>query len=93
MSPGVATDALLRLKLLSSCVTKGRCGSGSSAAAICDDARQSDPEGFWSGYRFRLLGGQGQVVEESVVEVYDRDHGELRLATALARVPEVGQSV
>ncbi|MDX1946566.1 MAG: hydantoinase B/oxoprolinase family protein [Pirellulaceae bacterium] len=71
---GTFTDCLarrpdgvtLRRKVLSSAVTKGAVGAGSSASHIVDPAR-AEPAGFWSGYRLRVLDDTGRVIGESAV--------------------------
>ena len=55
--------ALLRHKLLSSGVTKGRTQEGSTGKLIRDAARHSDPHGIWQGYCCQLLDEQGRVVD------------------------------
>src|SRR5262245_24575115 len=53
---------LLRRKVLSSGVTKGVAGAGSSGQVIVDDAR-NEPDGFWQGYRLRWNTYESVVVE------------------------------
>ncbi len=57
---------LLRRKVLSSAVTKGRAAGESTAVVIVDPAR-AEPAGFWTGYSLRLLNDAGAVVGQSVV--------------------------
>ncbi len=83
--------SLLRHKLLSSGVTKGAAAAGSSTRHVLDDARKADPDGFWSGYAFRLLDGQGQVIATSEVAAFDRDSGRLTLDPPLSQAPQPGQ--
>ncbi|MBI3465903.1 MAG: hydantoinase, partial [Planctomycetes bacterium] len=83
---------LARHKLLSSGVTKGAAGLGSTAACICDPARTADPAGFWEGYRLRLLDAAGQAVAEARVAEFERESGTLRFATLLSTDPKHGQA-
>ena len=59
---------LLRRKVLSSGVTKGVAGEGSTPDAIVDPAR-TEPAGFWKGYTLRQL---GQATESIVADSWDR---------------------
>ncbi len=52
---------LLRYKLLSSGVTKGRIAEGSDRSRVIDPARCGDPDGFWNGYQLVVLGPAGQA--------------------------------
>jgi 5-oxoprolinase (ATP-hydrolysing) len=83
--------SLARLKLLSSGVTKGAVGTGSSRASVSDPARSADPERFFTGYDFRLLDGEGRTVATAKVAQFDRARGELRFAEPLAIEPRAGQ--
>jgi len=83
--------SLSRHKLLSSGVTKGCISEASTASLIHDPARRSDPDGFWSGYRCRLLDGQGHIVDEALVRDHDSRRGVLQLADPLSRRPETNQ--
>lgn len=76
--------SLVRHKLLSSGVTKGAAGPGSDRSRIVDAARRRDPPGFWQGYELRALDRQGAVVASARVASFDRDRGELALASPLA---------
>ncbi|MBW3598763.1 MAG: hydantoinase, partial [Planctomycetes bacterium] len=82
---------LLRNKVLSSGVVKGAVGEGSTAEAIADPARQSDPLDFWTGYRLRLLDGQGAVVAESAIAHFDHARGVFKLDSPLAVSPHPAQ--
>ena len=64
---------ILRRKLLSSGVTKGSVGRGSTAAEIIDASRVTDPPGFWNGGTIRLLNAEGQMAAEGIVERNDDD--------------------
>jgi 5-oxoprolinase (ATP-hydrolysing) len=83
---------LLRRKVLSSGVTKGGVGPGSSAEAIVDPARRDDPAEFWAGYRLRLIDASGQTLAESQVNHFDRAAGTLHLDPPLAAKPTQGLS-
>src|SRR6185503_6980979 len=76
---------LLRRKVLSSGVTKGRAGAGSTLEAIVDPAR-SEPEGFWAGYRLRLIDEKGQTIAESSV-IQSGSDGRLTLAPTTHHSP------
>jgi len=55
---------LLRRKVLSSAVTKGVAGKGTSREILVDAAR-NEPDGFWRGYQLRWDGHCVSVVTES----------------------------
>ncbi len=59
---------LLRRKVLSSGVTKGVAGEGSTPDAIVDLAR-AEPARFWKGYTLRQI---GQTTESIVADSWDR---------------------
>ncbi len=84
--------SLVGHKLLSSGVTKGIAGAGSSAAAIIDAARGDAPAGFWNGMRFRLLDSAGRSVAEGIVTEFDSQARALRLDNRLPVRPSVRQS-
>src|SRR5262245_43729468 len=54
---------LLRRKVLSSWITKGRAAAGSSSGRMVDAAR-NEPAGFWTDYRLYLLDGKGGAIAE-----------------------------
>ncbi len=54
---------LLRRKVLSSGVTKGVAGAGTTPDEIVDPARQ-EPEGFWTGYSLRQ---PGTTIESTII--------------------------
>lgn len=97
---GTFTDCFLRRpdgtlgrhKLLSSGVTKGAVGAGSTADTIVDAARCPDPPDFWCGATLRLLDPQGRVVDEATVTHFDAVAGTLHLAQALAEPPAPEQA-
>lgn len=78
------TDTILRHKLLSSGVTKGSVGVGSTARCIRDPLRERDPKDFWVGFRFTLLDSEGVVANESRVSAFDHVQGELTLDPPLS---------
>lgn len=84
--------SLRRHKVLSSGVTKGAAAEGSTGSAFFDPLRIGDPAGFWAGYRFRLLDGNGECVAESLVCDSDAKSGKLRLEPALPDIPTAGQA-
>src|SRR5438105_6719161 len=64
--------AIRRHKLLSSGVTKGRVGEGSSQYVICDASRRNDPAEFWTGWQLSIVGDDGQVIDRAEVTGFDR---------------------
>ena len=96
---GTFTDCFARLpdgslkrhKLLSSGVTKGAVGSGSSQTAIVDPARAADPAGFWNGFTLRLLSRDGKTVDERRVKQFEAASGTLQLDAPLTAAPTAGQ--
>jgi 5-oxoprolinase (ATP-hydrolysing) len=69
---------LLRRKVLSSGVTKGCAAVGAKDTTIADPARD-EPDGFWRGYRLRLLADTGEsAIECDVVDSHTS--GELEVA-------------
>ncbi|HEY4311920.1 MAG TPA: hydantoinase B/oxoprolinase family protein [Pirellulales bacterium] len=81
---------LARLKLLSSGVTKGSAGDGSSRTEIFDSLRAVDPANFWAGYTLRLLSPTGDVVAER--RVRESDAGCLKLDAPLPVDATPGQA-
>src|SRR6476646_3232165 len=63
--------SIRRHKLLSSGVTKGLVGAGSSFDAIIDPARRSDPAGFWTGWQIAILGEEGRELDRANVTAFD----------------------
>src|SRR5437016_2393944 len=97
---GTFTDCFLRTpdgtlrrhKVLSSGVTKGSAGTGSSRQAIVDRARTNDPPNFWAGYKLRLLDARGAIVAKATVSSFDASAGRLALEESLADEPSVDQA-
>lgn len=93
---GTFTDCIARwpdgtvrtYKLLSSGAYRGRTEAGSTRSRIVDTARTQDPDGFFVGFRFRLLRGSGG--EERVVREFNRGRGELVLDEPLSEPPPDG---
>src|SRR5215203_5517525 len=56
---------LLRRKVLSSAVTKGRAMRVATDTLI--DPARNEPDGFWAGYALKLLDDAGRVVSQSPV--------------------------
>ena len=85
-------------KLLSSSVYKGIVGVGSTALTIRDTARTSDPDGFFEGYRLRVLrrmdsiGADRTELVHGDLEIarFDRCAGTLELVCPLKTIPEPG---
>ena len=75
---GTFTDCLARLpdgsirrhKLLSSGVTKGHVGRGSTSLRIFDAARAGDPDGFWTGWELTII-QEGREVERTEIVGFD----------------------
>jgi 5-oxoprolinase (ATP-hydrolysing) len=94
---GTFTDCLAQLpdgsiqchKLLSSGVTKGRVGDGSTRTEIVDPARHGDPSDFWAGWRLSILGDDGREVDRTEVVAFDHATNRLRLR-GLAHSPASG---
>src|SRR6266496_3780921 len=84
--------SLRRHKLLSSGVTKGSVGAGSTREAIFDSARCGDPGQFWRGATFSLFGRGGDSVAQTTVAEFGAAAGMLRLDPPLAELPGIGQA-
>jgi 5-oxoprolinase (ATP-hydrolysing) len=72
---------LLRRKVLSSAVTKGRAAVDLKAGSILDPSR-SESDDFWVGYRLRLFDERGQAIAESTV-VRSSSDGRLQIDSPL----------
>jgi len=83
---------IVRHKVLSSGVTKGRATVGSGRRRIVDPTRQVDPAGFWQGYAARVLDHEGRVAGESPVASFDSTTGVLELMASLPEAPLPGQA-
>ncbi|MEX0611454.1 MAG: hydantoinase B/oxoprolinase family protein [Pirellulales bacterium] len=81
--------SIRRQKLLSSGVTKGRVGDGSTRNAIVDSARQVDPPHFWIDWQLSILGRDGKEIDRATVTDFDAQSGRLRLR-GLAKAPASG---
>src|SRR5262245_29121070 len=71
--------SLLRHKLLSSSVIKGRAAAGSSRDAIVDPHRSGDPPDFWVGWQLSIVDEAGQSIDSAKVTKFDRAAGRLSL--------------
>src|SRR3954464_11082020 len=71
--------SLRRHKLLSSGVTKGRVGAGSSRDEIVDSVRQSDPADFWTGWKVSIVGEDGSELDRANVTAFDTSTGRLQV--------------
>src|SRR3954462_4268495 len=80
--------SIRRHKLLSSGVTKGLVGPGSSRDAIVDEARCSEPPDFWNGWRLAIVNVAGDEIDQATVVGYDEVAGRLILSS-LAKAPLV----
>src|SRR3569833_1151191 len=83
---------LRRHKVLSSGVTKGGVGEGSTRQRIFDVTRSTAVDDFWRGYELRLLDDTGAIVASSKVAHFDRTMGALELVPALQVAPTDGQA-
>jgi len=83
---------MLRQKVLSSGVTKGSVGEGSTPDCIIDLLRSDDAADLWRGYQLRLVDADGEIIEETTVQRFDAKTGRLNLSPALSVAPRVGQS-
>src|SRR2546422_5607479 len=72
--------SIRRHKMLSSGVTKGRIGGGSSRDAIIDSARQGDPAEFWTSWRIAIVGDDGRKADHAIVTGFDLESGCLHLS-------------
>jgi 5-oxoprolinase (ATP-hydrolysing) len=96
---GTFTDCLAKLpdgtirrhKLLSSGVTKGRIGAGTTQHEIFDAARRDDPANFWVGWQLSIVGEVGDEIDRAEVIAYDRTAGRLSLC-GLTKPPKNGSS-
>ena len=64
-------------KVLSSATTKGIVASLNERGQLVSDRRE--PDGFWNGYRCRLLDGQGRSIADSTVSSFSKATGQLEL--------------
>src|SRR6476620_9824852 len=69
--------SMRRHKLLSSGVTMGHVGAGSSPDAIIDPARRSDPADFWAGWKLAIVGEDGRELDGAQVKAFDSSSGRL----------------
>ncbi len=85
--------SLVRHKVLSSGVTKGRVEAVSDGGTrIVDSARCGEPDEFWRGYVFHLLDAEGNVVAHSVVAGFNNATGEIVLDKPLVPMPHQVQA-
>ena len=91
-SLGDRTHELLRHKVLSSSVTKGRVTACAGGGQIVDPQRRKDPPGFWVGYRLCLVGSQGELLAETTVSQFDVQAGLLVVDPDVESVVKVGQT-
>ena len=82
--------SLLRHKVLSSGITKGTVGPGSTRSEVEDPGRSRDPDGFWEGYRLRLLDAEGQMRQQTSVSGFDPATSTLRLTPGFELDPQIG---
>ncbi|MCP3695132.1 MAG: hydantoinase [Planctomycetaceae bacterium] len=71
-------------KVLSSGITRGRAGEGSTATCIVDARRAEDPSGVWAGYQIRFFDRQGNALVEGTVADSTSDSGQLQLDPPLS---------
>ena len=79
---------LQRHKLLSSGITKGTVGQGSTNTQIVDPARCVDPPDFWVGFRWTLLDAQGNKVATNNVLAFDHRTGTLELSDPIIAITQ-----
>ncbi|MEK6676292.1 MAG: hydantoinase B/oxoprolinase family protein [Planctomycetota bacterium] len=79
-------------KLLSSGIHRGMIGVGSTGGRVVDFTRQQEPDGFWNGYRFRLIGLENPNTCQVLVEHHDAKTGELLLSKPLGCPIKPGMS-
>src|SRR6476469_6027502 len=73
-------DGLIRRhKLLSSSVTKGRVGLGSTREIIIDPARCGEPARVWIGWRLVIVDHDGKEIDSATVVGFDPTTGRLTL--------------
>jgi 5-oxoprolinase (ATP-hydrolysing) len=83
--------SIRRHKLLSSGVTKGRVGPGSTRDVVVDSARCGEPRDFWTGWRLAIVNRDGEEIDQATVDGLDAATGKLGLG-GLAKDPLVGSS-
>jgi 5-oxoprolinase (ATP-hydrolysing) len=83
--------SIRRHKLLSSGVTKGRVGPGSSRDTVNDPARCDEPPAFWIGWRLAIVNRAGVEIDQAAVVGFDAATGQLNL-NRLAKDPLVGST-
>ena len=97
---GTFTDCLafspagkvLQHKLLSSGLTKGSVGPGSTRDTILDESRCGDPADFWVGHQLALVGDDSAARSDTRVVGFDSSKGCLTLEQPLHTAPTVGTS-
>ena len=82
---------LVRLKVLSSGVTKGRVSVNSDSHQLVDSARKGDPPEFWNGYRICFFDARGEACGESTITDFDASTGRLTWLDSPVCRPEPGQ--
>ncbi len=91
---GTFTDCLaygddgqvLRHKLLSSGVTKGKVEAESTVSCVVDASRIGDPTDFWNDFDLTVLDERGRSVFKTSVDSFDAQTGSLRLTDDLPRL-------
>src|ERR1700759_3582081 len=71
--------SIRRHKLLSSGVTKGRVGPGSSRDSIVDLARRGEPAAVWVGWQLVVVDHDGNETGSASVAAFDSTTGRLGL--------------
>jgi 5-oxoprolinase (ATP-hydrolysing) len=77
--------SIRRHKLLSSGVTKGRVGAGSSRQTLVDPARRVDPPEFWTGWQLSIVREDGRELDRATVTAFDSSSGRLELSGLSSR--------
>ncbi len=80
-----------RHKLLSSGVTKGRVGPGSSCDSVVAPERSGGPPGCWVGWRLAIVNRVGEEIDQAQVVGFNSVGGELKLSR-LANDPLIGST-
>ncbi|WP_233199009.1 MULTISPECIES: hydantoinase B/oxoprolinase family protein [Pirellulaceae] len=57
---------------------------------IIDPIRCDDPPGVWRGYLLELFNHHGECIDAKVVSEFDATNGQLKLASPLVALPQVG---
>ncbi len=85
--------SLLRRKVLSSGVTKGRIDAITDGGkTVVDLSRRGEPNAFWEGYQLRLLDADGNAVGNAIVAGFDTSTGRITFEKPPVATPYEGQT-